>query len=66
MEVQQRGAWRSASSVTRYDKHGRLGLQLQRLGQERRRRLELATAEFDKDYTSCGGLVSELVRRAVR
>ena len=51
LEVQQRGAWRATSSVLRYDKHGRLGLQLQRLGCEVRRRLERETCGFELAFT---------------
>ena len=39
LEVQQRGNWRSAASVRRYDKHGRVGLQLQSLPVATRQRL---------------------------
>ena len=39
LEVQQRGNWRSAASVRRYDKHGRVGLQLQSLPVGTRQRL---------------------------
>ena len=46
-EVRQRGAWRAHSSVTRYDKHARLGLQIARLGRACRCRLENMTAEFE-------------------
>ncbi len=36
---QQRGDWRSAASVRRYDKHGRVGLQLQWLPVDTRQHL---------------------------
>ena len=38
--VQQRGAWRSFSSVLKYDKHGRLGLELQKLPMLVRQQIE--------------------------
>ena len=50
-EVQQRGAWRAHSSVTRYDKHGRLSFQLARLGPQRVLRLENVTADFESVFT---------------
>ena len=39
LEVQKRGGWKAFSSVRRYDKHGRLGLQLQKLPCHVRQRL---------------------------
>ena len=60
-EVRQRGAWRAHSSVTPYDKHARLGLQIARLGRACLCRLESMAAEFEKGFTrrwphSFGGL----------
>ena len=52
-EVQQRGGWRTFSSVTRYEKHGRLGRQLQAIGDLRRRRLAQLTVNFEANFVGC-------------
>ena len=49
--VQQRESWRTHTSVTRYDKHGRLSFQLARLGPQRVLRLESVTADFESVFT---------------
>ena len=61
--VQQRGAWRSFSSVRRYEKHGRLGAELQKLPVEIRALAEQAAAHvkrfFERSFRpSLNGLAS--------
>ena len=51
LAIQQRGAWRSFRSVMRYQKAGRLSLQLTRLGLQTRNQLSRMTAHFERDFT---------------
>jgi hypothetical protein len=49
-EVQRRGMWKAHSSVARYDKHGRVGVQLQLLPQHVRDRLEHLMHRVEHDF----------------
>jgi len=50
--VQARGHWRAWSSVRRYEKHGRIGMQLQKLTVPTRRRLSAAAAVIESVFTT--------------
>jgi len=50
--VQARGHWRAWSSVRRYEKHGRIGMQLQKLTVPTRRRLNAAAAVSENVFTT--------------
>ena len=52
-DIQKRGGWRSHSSVVRYEKHGRLGRQLQRLGAARCEELRRLVEDFEANFTGC-------------
>ena len=52
-EVQQRGNWQSPRSVRRYDKHGRVGLQLQRLGPGQSQALIAQLEESAMNFAMC-------------
>ncbi|CAK0796885.1 unnamed protein product [Prorocentrum cordatum] len=54
--VQQRGRWRAFQSATRYEKHGRLGLELQKLGPARLALLRQRSAGIELACERCFGL----------
>lgn len=49
--VMQRGAWRSLTSVLRYDKHGRLGLEMRKLDRAKLSALERETSDYERAFT---------------
>ncbi|CAK0857254.1 unnamed protein product, partial [Prorocentrum cordatum] len=54
--VQQRGGWRAFQSATRYEKHGRLGLRLQKLGPARLALLRQRSAGIELAFERYFGL----------
>ena len=49
-EIQSRGKWKAASSVRRYERHARIGLQLSRLGENVRARLLSEEKGLGRDF----------------
>ena len=56
-EIQQRGNWKHRESMQRYEKHARIGLQLQRLGKTKVRQLERLADQFSDN---CEQLFAQL------
>ena len=52
LEVQQRGQWRSTSSVLRYDKHGRLALEWQRIPTDDQEFCRFLSERAPRDFTA--------------
>ena len=58
-EVQERGAWKSFASVRRYSKHGRLGIELEKLPRNTRTAMKLAAQRLPGTLTRSAGLPSK-------